>query len=344
MDNSKMAHFAMPAEWERHEATWMTFPHNVNTWPERLPKVQKVYAEMVAHVSTGERVDLLVQDKTTEEIAKSLIFSHPFARPENIVFHPIPTMDSWIRDYGPTFVVNRQKRQAGMVHWVFNAWGMKYEHEEKLSNDKIIPDRMNEILGMKKFKPGIVMEGGSIEVDGKGSLITSEQCLLNKNRNPGLSRLEIERFLSEYLNVDRVIWVGEGVDGDDTDGHIDDMVRFVAPNRVLALAPDRNDSNYLPMRENFNRLENAGLDVLPLPMPRPLFVDNNQRRLPASYANFYIGNTVVIVPVFGDAKDKEALDLIAQCFPGRGVIGLYAADVVYGFGAWHCLTQQQPLV
>ena len=332
----------MPAEWERHEATWVAFPHNENTWPDRLPHVQTLFAEMIAHVSTGERVDVLVHNPTIQKHAEQLIFSHPIAVRSRIVFHFIQTMDSWIRDYGPTFVVKRADRQVAMVHWIFNAWGMKYEHEESLSQDKVIPDRINEHLHLKQFKPGIVMEGGSIEVDGQGTLITSEQCLLNKNRNPDLTRQQIEEYLREYLNVEKVVWVQEGIEGDDTDGHIDDMVRFVGPNRVLCVRPDPDDSNEALMRRNVHRLEAAHLDIIALPMPRAIYVDGGQRRLPASYANFYIANSVVIVPIFNDPNDSKALDLIKRCFPDRHVVGLPSTDVIYGFGAWHCLTQQQP--
>ena len=340
----KQAHFHMPAEWEPHEATWATFPHNENTWPDRLPQVQKLYAEMLAHLSTGERVELLVQSPQIQKTAEKLIFSHPFANKKNIFFHPIPTMDSWIRDYGPTFVVNRTNRRVAMVHWIFNAWGMKYDDEEPLSNDKVIPGRINESLHLQQFHPGIVMEGGSIEVDGQGTVITSEQCLLNKNRNPQLSRQQIEEKLREYLNVEKIVWAHDGIEGDDTDGHIDDMIRFVGPNRVLCVMPDPSDSNYAPMRHNMKQLQNAQIDMEALPMPKAIYVDDGKRRLPASYANFYIANSVVIVPIFNDPNDAKALDRIAQCFPTRRVIGLFSTDVVYGFGSWHCLTQQQPSI
>lgn len=331
----------MPAEWEKHEATWVTFPHNENTWGDRLPHVQKLFGEMIAHVSSSERVEVLAIS-TTQHLAERLIFSHPFARREQIRFHNIATMDSWIRDYGPTFVVNRKEKKIAMVHWIFNAWGMKYDHEEPLSNDKIVPARMNETLQLHTFQPGIVMEGGSIEVNGLGTVITSEQCLLNANRNPHLKRAQIEEYLREYLNVDKVVWAKDGIEGDDTDGHIDDMVRFVSSNRVLCAMPAENDSNFPLMAENRKRLQAAGLEVIPLPMPQAIFVDD--RRLPASYANFYIANSVVIVPIFNDPNDSRALQLIEECFPNRKIIGLESTDVVFGFGAWHCLTQQQPLI
>jgi len=343
-DTPKSLGYNMPAEWEQHDATWITFPHNDNTWPERLEGVQKLFGEEIAHISMGERVDVFVQNQKVWQLAESLIFAHSFAKRENVVFHELETMDSWIRDYGPTFVVNRAEKKLAMVHWIFNAWGEKYEAEEPLSNDKVVPLRINEIIQIKRFEPGIVMEGGSIEVDGKGTVITSEQCLLNKNRNPKLNRKEIEDYLKDYLNVEKVIWVGEGIEGDDTDGHIDDMVRFFGEKKVLCVMPNRDDANFPKMRENFESLQGAGFEVTALPMPKAIYVDGGKRRLPASYANFYIANAVIIVPVFNDENDKKALDIIAKCFPDRHAVGLYSTDVVYGFGSWHCLSQQQPKV
>ena len=341
-ETPKKLGYRMPAEWEKHEATWLTFPHNENTWPNRLSHVQELFGEMIAHVSQGEKVNLLVQNTAIKKRAQQMIGFHSFAHPENIRFHPIKTMDSWIRDYGPTFVVN--KEQIAFVHWTFNGWGMKYEAEEPLSNDKIIPDFINQKLHLLSFKPGIVLEGGSIEVNGQGTVITSEQCLLNSNRNPQLNRHQIEEYLREYLHVEKVVWVHEGIEGDDTDGHIDDMVRFVNSHQVLCVMPNPDDSNYPAMCRNYEILKASGLEVKQLPMPLPIYFDHKKRRLPASYANFYIANAVVIVPIFNDPNDALALDIITQCFPDRRTIPLESTDIVYGFGAWHCLSQQQPIV
>ncbi|VVB65538.1 Agmatine deiminase [Candidatus Gugararchaeum adminiculabundum] len=344
----KKSGYSMPAEWEKHEATWAVFPHNENTWPERLEIAQKAYAEMVAQISTGERVELLVRNERIKKLASELIFAHRFAVKENVRFHTIETMDSWIRDAGPTFVVNRKEKKLAMVEWIFNAWGMKYEHEEPLSADKIVPGKLNEILKLKKFSPGIVMEGGSVEVNGKGIVITTEQCLLNKNRNPKLKREEIENYLLEYLGANKVIWLGEGIEGDDTDGHVDDIARFVNEKTVLCCMPDESDEkNYSAMAKNKEKLVKAGLKVMDLPMPGKLMVDGvdgKKRRLPASYANFYISNAAVIVPIFGVENDMKALGIIAAAFPGRKIVGIRSTEVVFGFGAYHCMTQQQPSV
>jgi len=346
METPKSLGYRMPAEWEKHEATWAVFPHNENTWPgddgKRFQRVQESYAEMIAHVSSGEKVQLLVQNDKIKNIVEKLIFHHPSAKKENIIFHKIPTMDSWMRDSGPTFVVNRKEKKLAMVHWIFNAWGMKYE-EEGLFKDTIIPKKMNEILKIRSFEPGIVMEGGSIEVNGRDTVLVTEQCQLNKNRNPNLTKEQIEKFLRDYLNVEKVVWLGEGIEGDDTDGHIDDLVRFVNENTVLCCMPDREDEfNYPIMEENKKRLIKVGLKVVDLPMPGHLVIEG--RRIPASYANFYISNAAVVVPIFNVPNDKKALDIIQKFFPDRKVVGIYATDTVFGFGTWHCLTQQQPTV
>ncbi|MBI5635338.1 agmatine deiminase family protein [Candidatus Micrarchaeota archaeon] len=333
--------FSMPAEWEEHESTWVIFPHNENTWPDgRLEGVQKVYAQMLARVSVGEKVNLLVESNSVKELAGKLIFENDFANRQNIFFHSIPTMDSWIRDCGPTFLLSKDKKELAMVEWVFNAWGEKYESEEPLSNDKIIPSKINELLDVRVFKPGIVMEGGSIDVNGAGTVLTTQQCLLNKNRNSNLSKAQIGGYLKDYLGVDNVVWLKDGIEGDDTDGHVDDIARFVSKNKVLVCSPEKTDSaNYPLMAENKKILSDSGFDVIDLPMPGNVF---DERRLPASYANFYVTNSCVISPIFGEKNDSAALDLLKECFKGREIIGLPSKQVVYGFGSWHCLTQQQP--
>ncbi len=335
--------FFMPAEWGEHESTWVIFPHNENTWPGgRLQVVQKVYAQMLASVSTGEKVNLLVENNSLKELASKLIFENDCAIKKNILFHTIPTMDSWIRDCGPTFLLSKNRKQLAMVEWVFNAWGEKYESEEPLSNDKVIPSKINELLKVRAFLPGIVMEGGSIDVNGDGTVLTTQQCLLNKNRNSKLTKEQIGVYLKEYLGVESVVWLKDGIEGDDTDGHVDDIARFVGKNKVLICSPDESDStNYSLMKENKKILEDSGFDVIDLPMPGVVF---DERRLPASYANFYIANSCVVTPIFGAKNDEEAIDLIKDCFKGRKIVGLPSKEVVYGFGSWHCLTQQQPKI
>jgi len=250
--------------------------------------------------------------------------------------------DVWIRDYGPIFVVNKEKKPV-MLHWVFNAWGGKYE---ELMKDTRIPEMINKRMQLKYFKPGIVLEGGSIDVNGRGTLLTTEQCLLNKNRNPNLSKEEIEQYLKDYLGVSDIVWLRKGIAGDDTDGHVDDIARFVNPETVLcAYEEDESDENYAALKENYEILleskdqDGNKLKIIKLPMPGCV---GEEERLPASYANFYIGNKVVLVPVFGHENDKRALKIIQEVFPDRKVAGIDCTELVYGFGAIHCITQQQP--
>jgi agmatine deiminase len=257
-----------------------------------------------------------------------------------VIFLQIATQDAWIRDYGPTFVINRERREIAMVKWIFNAWGEKYDD---LLDDNRIPSEINEMLRLPVFEPGIVLEGGSIEVNGNGTVLTTEQCLLNKNRNPRLSQPEIQEYLREYLNVQQVLWLKEGIVGDDTDGHIDDIARFVDEKTVVcAVEEDRSDQNYDVLQDNYERLRGMVPNVIPLPMPG--YVGERDGRLPASYANFYIGNHAVVVPIFGHSNDARALNIIRQCFPGRRVVGVHATAMVHGLGTIHCCSQQEPRI
>jgi len=254
--------------------------------------------------------------------------------------------DVWFRDYGPIFMVDTARRALAMTHWVFNAWGGKYE---TLMKDTRIPEVINEKLLLPRFAPGIVLEGGSIDVDGIGTLLTTEQCLLNSNRNPSLTRSEIESCLMNNLGVKKVLWLREGISGDDTDGHVDDIARFVGQAKVLcALEEDPTDENHEPLSENFELLSRSTdcngtpLQVIPLPMPG--FVGDSEGRLPASYANFYIGNSVVLAPVFNHPNDSKALEIIQSAFPNRRVVGIDCRNLVHGLGTIHCISQQQPSV
>lgn len=335
--------FRMPAEWERHEATWLTWPKDPLTWPDRVPQAEAAYAELIEALSPGEKVHLLVDDEASERRVRSLLAGRKIEF-DKLRLHRIPTSDSWIRDYGPIFLNATASADQLMLDWVFNAWGNKYE---TLKADDTVPEKIALLLKLPLVQPGIVLEGGSIEVNGEGALLTTEQCLLNPNRNPGLDKKDIEAYLRDYLGVAQILWLGEGIEGDDTDGHVDDITRFVSPDTVVtAVEEDPSEINFHPLRENLKRLramrlaDGRSLRVVELPMPGPVFSDEG--RLPASYANFYIGNAAVVVPVFGHANDGKALAILQELFPHRRVRGIRAEDLVWGMGAFHCLTQQQP--
>jgi agmatine deiminase len=339
--------YHMPAEWRRHQATWLAWPKDPLTWPDRVPLVEDIFLQIMATLTPHETVNLLVDNADAEQGVRSRC---NFAGAENIRFHLIPTVDSWIRDYGPNFLVCT-KGELAYNDWIFNAWGNKYE---ELKQDDSIPGRLESLLRVPRFEPGIVMEGGSIEVNGAGVVITTEQCLLNPNRNPDLKRGEIERYLREFLGVQKVLWLGEGIVGDDTDGHIDDIARFVSATTIVcALEEDPADANYKLLQENLGRLQRAtdakgrAFDIVTLPMPGVVGASNDTSprqldRLPASYANFYIANNVVLVPIFGHGNDARALEIIQGLFSDRRVIGINCEPLVWGMGTIHCVTQQQP--
>ena len=360
----------MPAEWEPHQATWIAWPHNRSDWPGKFAPIPWVYAEVVRNLARVERVNILVNDEAAEAKARTVLVTAevlpksaepPGVRGGNVKFWRIPTNRAWMRDSGPIFV----RRDAGApsnppplaaTAWRFNAWA-KYNDWKR---DAPISSELGRRLGIPTWQPEIevdgklrriVLEGGSIDVNGRGTLLTTEECLLSKiqQRNPGVSRGQLEQLFADYLGVRKVIWLGRGIAGDDTHGHVDDISRFVAPNAVVtAYEPDTSDSNYEPLRENYSQLkkctDQAGrpLRVVKLPMPTPVFFDG--QRLPASYANFYIANRLVLVPVFNDANDRIALNILAEVFPGRTVVGIYCGDFILGLGTLHCMTQQQPAV
>ncbi|MBI2964129.1 MAG: agmatine deiminase family protein [Deltaproteobacteria bacterium] len=332
----------MPAEWEPHEATWISWPHNPETWPGKLEPVPAVFAAMVAVLHEYEEVRILAGSDELEASARRALRAGGCESP-NVRFFRIPTNDAWVRDHGPIFVVDGRGTVA-MTDWRYNAWGGKYPPYDL---DDRVPERINETLRLRRFEPGIVLEGGSIDVNGRGTLLTTESCLLNGNRNPTLSRQDIERHLEEYLGVRHVVWLGDGVAGDDTDGHVDDLARFVAATTVAAAAePDPADENYRALQDNLRRLRAARdergrpLEIVELPTPPPLYHEG--RRLPASYANFYVGNRAVLVPVFDHPRDEIACETLARLFPGRRIAPIPATDLVWGLGACHCVTQQQP--
>jgi agmatine deiminase len=336
--------FRMPPEWHTHAATWLTWPKDPLTWPERVPQVEETYLQIIAALAPHELVNLLVDDAATEA---SVSTRCRFEASENIRFHRIPTVDSWIRDYGPNFLTS-ERGELAYNDWIFNAWGDKYE---ELKRDDGIPKQLESVLRVPRFEPGIVLEGGSIEVNGAGVVLTTEQCLLNPNRNPQLGRGEVETYLQNYLGVEQVLWLGEGIVGDDTDGHIDDIARFVAPDTIVcALEDDTSDPNYELLRDNYRRLQlardarGAPYRIETLPMPGLVGGRVDADRLPASYANFYIANNVVLLPVFNHANDARAIDTLQRLLPARRVVPIDAASLVWGMGTIHCLSQQQPAV
>lgn len=347
VDTPSQLGFHMPAEWEEHEAIWLSWPYDQNTFYE-IEKVEDAYVSIIKAIHQTETVNLLVKDEIMLNAVAERLREEKVDLGK-IRFHGISYADVWFRDYGPTFVVKREdkgeKDKIAMVTWIFNAWGEKYT---ELMRDTRIPCLINDDLKMECFLPGIILEGGSIDVNGCGTVMTTEQCLLNRNRNPGLSKEDIETYLEEYLGIRKVIWLKEGIAGDDTDGHVDDIARFVNPTTVLcAYEEDTDDENYAALKANYDHLcqetdqDGNPLKVIKLPMPGSV---ENDGRLPASYANFYIGNGVVMVPVFQHENDKKALKIIQEAFPDRKVVGIDCRRVVEGLGTIHCISQQQPRI
>jgi agmatine deiminase len=329
--------YRMPAEWESHAATWLAWPHNREDWPGKFAPIAWVYCEIVRKLARVERVRILVQDEDVEQDARRKL-KKAGAGLDAVEFFRCATDRVWIRDYGPVFV-RGPKRDLAITNWRFNGWA-KYENWKR---DDAVPSDLAKRLNLTQWKPDIVLEGGSIDVNGAGLALSTEECLLSpvQARNPGLSREQIERAFSDYLGVDRVVWLARGIEGDDTHGHIDDLARFVGPDTlVLVSEADPSDANYEPLRENWEILRRHPLLVVKLPMPAPVVFHG--RRLPASYANFYIANGLVLVPTFNDPADRVALDTLARLFPDREVVGIHAVDLVWGLGTLHCMTQQQP--
>jgi agmatine deiminase len=375
----------MPAEWELHDATWLAWPHYRDDWPGKFEPIPWVYAEIIRNLTRHERVDLIVSDAASEKRARKVL-DRANALGDNVRFHRWPTNRVWTRDSGCTFIktpsfarsdsrgrlsprvsklgghdfsrADEHPKQSGAlapellaVTWRFNAWA-KYSNYQQ---DEKIGSLMAKTVSACEVRPvfckrGVVLEGGSIDVNGQGALLTTEECLLSKvqQRNPTMKRKDYEKVFADYLGIRKVIWLDSGITGDDTHGHVDDITRFVAPDTVVtAVETNSDDPNYEPLRENIRRLRAATdqdgktLAIIELPMPAPVIFEG--RRLPASYANFYIANGVVLVPVFNDPNDRLALDLLADVFPDREVIGIYSGDLIWGFGAMHCMTQQQPV-
>jgi agmatine deiminase len=344
--------YRMPAEWEPHEATWLGWPHNTSDWPGKLDTIRWVYGEMIRRIASGEIVRILANDRRSAAMARSYL-KRAGAGLANLKFITFPTNRGWMRDSGPIFVRNEMagRSRTAIVHFHFNAWA-KYSDWQK---DRRVPEMAARLLRKQLFHAkwkdrDFVIEGGGIEVNGRGTLLTTEECYLDPRiqvRNPGLGRREIETVLKHYLGVTHVLWLAGGPVGDDTHGHIDDICRFTDRRTLVLIKEDnRGDINYRPLRENWERIQDFRLEdgsrpeVIALPMPAPLYFDGY--RLPASYANFYICNAAVLVPTFNDPNDRKALGILSELFKDRPVIGIHAVDLVLGFGTLHCLTQQQP--
>jgi agmatine deiminase len=365
----KLNTFLMPAEWEPHAATWLAWPHYKLDWPGKFEPIPWVYSEIIRNLSRRERVELIVKDAAEEEISRKTL-KRAHALNENVRFHRWPTNRVWTRDSGCAFVracggsqsphpVAKDATRTGhplkatklsAIKWRFNAWAKypNWQHDEKIGR------RMAEVANAEEIRPlfgknRVVLEGGSIEVNGSGTLITTEECLLSRvqQRNPGMKRRDYEKVFAQYLGAKNVIWLGSGIVGDDTHGHVDDITRFVSPDTVVTCVDaDPESENYEALRENIRRLRDAvtedgkPLVTIDLPMPAPVYFEG--RRLPASYANFYIANGIVLVPVFNDPNDRVALDILVDVFPDREIVPIYCGDLIWGFGAIHCMTQQQP--
>jgi agmatine deiminase len=335
--------YRMPAEWEPHEATWLSWPHNRDSWPGVFAGVEPAMTAFVGALAECEPVYINVLDADHESHVRDVLAA--VAPPERLRFYRFPTNDAWARDHGAIIVTRPEGPEPRLaVDFDYNAWGGKYP---PFDLDREIGRLMAEALRVPRFaEPGIVLEGGSIEVNGQGALLTTEQCLLNPNRNPTLRRPDIERVLRDAFGVSEIVWLGDGIEGDDTDGHIDDLTRFVAPGAVVTvMEPNRRDANHEPLEANRRRLADVrvagrALEVAELPMPEPQYLED--QRLPASYANFYIANGAVLVPVFGCKQDGAALSILADCFPGRRVVPIDCRVLVAGLGTLHCLTQQVP--
>jgi len=336
--------FWFPPEWYPHHATWLSWPHNQLTWPNDINKIYPSYAQFIKTIAQGELVCINVVDRKMRMEAKEVLGDFG-VNLKQIRWYPHPTDDAWIRDHGPSFLVNHQSKQQLLLHWGYNAWGDKYPPYDQ---DATIPKHIAKALNIRRISPGIIMEGGSLDFNGKGAVLTTKSCLLNPNRNPQCSQADIAQMLKRYYNLNQIIWLGDGIAGDDTDGHVDDLTRFVDEDRVITMVDsDQEDVNHLPLKQNLQMLQSVRLtngqplEIVPIQLPKPLYW--KEQRLPASYANFYICNAAVIVPTFNDPQDQQALKAIANCFKDRPTIGIDSTHLIGGLGSFHCLSQQQPV-
>ena len=338
--------YYFPAEFAPHVATWLSWPHKEASWPGKIDTIYPSYAKFIKELAKGELVRINVIDEAMKAVAVAHLQKQGVDLTKvEFFFHP--TNDAWCRDHGPAFLINPAAEQKKViVDWCYNAWGNKYPPYDL---DDVIPTLIGKHFNIPVFNPGIIMEGGSVEFNGKGTLMTSTACLLNPNRNPHLNQKQIEAYLCNYYGMDQILWVDEGIIGDDTDGHIDDTVRFVNEDTVITVTEEnKKDANYELLQHNLRQLKamrllnSKQLNIVELPMPDELIYED--QRLPCSYANFYIANKSVIVPTFRSDKDDNVLQIIQQCFPGREVVGIDSTDIIWGLGSFHCLSQQEPLV
>ncbi len=344
VSSPKQSGYYFPAEFAPHVATWLSWPHKEESWPGKIHTIYPRYCEFIKELTKGELVRINVADLEMKDFAISHLQKADVDL-SNVEFYFHPTNDAWCRDHGPAFLINPEaKEKKVIVDWNYNAWGNKYP---PFDLDDVIPTLVGKAFNLPVYYPGIIMEGGSVEFNGKGTVMTSTACLLNPNRNPHLNQGQIEEYLCNYYGMEQVLWVDEGIVGDDTDGHIDDTVRFTNEDTVITVIEDnKNDENYHLLQHNLKQLSKMRLlngrqlNIVELPMPDEVVW--NDQRLPASYANFYIANESVIVPTFRCAKDDTALGIIQDCFPGRKVVGIDSTDIIWGLGSFHCLSQQEP--
>jgi len=337
--------YRFPAEWERHKATWLSYPHDDSySWPGTLPKIFPYYNNFIKEISKGEQVCINVRNEDLKnKVEKDLVSIGVDPSKITLLIHP--TNDAWCRDHGPAFLINPQAKDPKViVSWKFNAWGEKYAHDL----DEEIPGLVASYLNIPVYYPGIVMEGGAVEFNGKGTLLTTTQCLLHENRNPDLFQHEIEEYLRNFYGVEQILWLDDGIEGDDTNGHIDDIVRFFKPDGIIAMVEtNHSDPNSailnrnLKMLKSFRLPDGKQLDIAEIPMPKPVIYES--QRLPASYANFYVANHAVIVPNYRCKEDDRAMRVLEECFPDRSIIGIDSVEIIWGLGSFHCLSQQEPV-
>lgn len=337
--------FRFPAEFEKHDATWLSWPHKEASWPGKIQSIYPAYSAFVGLLAQSERVNINVADEAMKQFALRQL-EKASVDLSQVHFHFNPTNDAWCRDHGPAFLINDKEKKKVIVDWDYNAWGGKYPPHDL---DDVIPTRIGKSMGLPVFHPNIIMEGGSVDFNGAGTILTTTACLLNKNRNPHLSKDQIEKYLLDFYGAKQVLWLGEGIVGDDTDGHIDDITRFIKEDMVVTVVePDPQDENHKLLDENLRQLrtmrlhDGRPLKIVELPMPGEVI--HEDQRLPASYGNFYICNKFVIVPTFRDKRDQVAIDILQKHMPDRKVVGVDSVDIIWGLGSFHCLSQQEPAV
>jgi len=345
MNLPKQNGFHFPAEWTKHTATWLSWPHNEGSWPGKIGLIYPKYCAFIKVLTEGELVRINVADEQMEAFARQHL-QLAGVDVKRVEFFHFATNDAWCRDHGPAFLINPETKQKVIVDWGYNAWGGKYP---PFDLDDVIPAKIGGRLGLPVYHPGIVMEGGSVDFNGKGVVLTTTACLLNKNRNPHLNQQQVEGYLQNYYGIEQVLWLGDGIVGDDTDGHIDDIARFVNEDTVVTVVEEnKNDENYHILQQNLQTLKTMRLlngkqlNIVELPMPGAVIYQG--QRLPASYANFYIANSALVVPTYRSKNDEKALAILQTCFPERKVVGIDSTDIIWGLGSFHCLSQQEPEV